>query len=178
MKSNNPAGRPRKGTDRQTVMVRIEKRHIELLRIYAEQRRCLDPMSSCMIVPIPEPKTGHARMKELRDSLGKIIEAACTVNALWPVNIEVRGAVFGSVDESRAVIDWMAEQEIKLTAEAPGATGSAFAVNKAIRRGLELKGTRSIFEARDEIKNIWRDLLVEVLKRKPQDAVDGGPETT
>ena len=43
-RTNNPFGRPRKGTDRQTVMVRIEKRHIELLRIYAERRRCLDPM--------------------------------------------------------------------------------------------------------------------------------------
>ena len=176
-RTNNPFGRPRKGTDRQTVMVRIEKRHFEMLCNYTERRRCLEVGGFLAAFPYcDEPETEYGRMSERRAALGEIIERACSLSAMYPVNVEVKAPEGNTLQEVQCAADWMAEQGARLTAHAPVPFEFAFSMNAIILRVMAEKKTQSILAVLIEVKSEVREMMLRGIQESTQDIGEGGPK--
>lgn len=84
----------------------------------------------------PPMQRDRATAKRRREYIERMIEERAAPEARWPDSVEVRAPAEGKADELRAVSEWLAALESRLTAEAPPAVQRAIRYNR-FRRMVE-----------------------------------------
>ncbi len=131
-------GRPPKPDDEQAVVVRLEKRHVEML-----DAAIVDDLKQRDMLTLPaliqegrqlEPLTPHRIANERRRFLGALIEQRLSFEARHPTRFNIEVAIAGTTEaDLREAGAWTRTHNERLTADAPPAIQRAFERNTLLR---------------------------------------------
>ncbi len=128
-------GRPPTPDDDQTVVVRLKKRHVEILDAAIRALRVsnrdlkgawLRRGESRVFIVDPETPT----QVERRRLLGDLIEERLSFEELFPTIVQVRVSHMEDVDEQRLTQLWIEDKQQELTRDAPECVRRTIAWNK------------------------------------------------
>ena len=120
-------GRPQKADDEKAVVIRLEKRHVEMLDAFIF-KKLIEAAAFTGDDPTPRQVAGARRR-----FLGDLIEDQLGFKAQHPTKLTIFAAAFGNARTMGEVTDWLRAQEERLLEEAPEPIKTALEMNKLKR---------------------------------------------
>ena len=124
-------GRPEKADGEQAVVIRLEKRHVEMLDAFIF-KELIKAAAFTGNYPTPHQVAGARRR-----FLGDLIEGQLGFEARHPTSLTIFAPVFGNARTIGEVVDWLGAQEERLLEEAPESIRSVIELNKLKRLHAE-----------------------------------------
>ena len=139
-------GRPRKTDDETAVVIRLQKRHAEMLDSFIS-----DELTKLAVLTREQP-TSRRVANERRRFLGKLIEEHLGFEAQHPVKLSIVAPATGTAKVLGEVADWLTAQEERLLEDAPEPIKTTIEVNKLMRRHVLRKDSAEMKEQEDDDK--------------------------
>ena len=133
-------GRPQKTDDETAVVIRLEKRHVDMLDEHIERQTRMEGGTH----------NAHQVGARRRQFLGELIEKHLSFEAQHPTQLSIYAPIVGGAREFREAAEWLSGQEGRLLEDAPEPIKAAIETNKLVR-------------LRDEDPTRYREMLRKAL---------------
>ena len=141
MTTKRKPGRPSKAAAERVVKIGIAARHLRMIdeaiyKLEAGSPAFIEETDGRAGLGLDDPKTAEAVAARRRQFLGRLIERRCSFEALNQTCVRIVAPLLSIGDEEMVVAsfrdaaEWMAYEEVRLTAEAPAAVQAALHVNR------------------------------------------------